>query len=254
TGLSKKEMAQVGEHLDELEGINTTTTSVRDYPKKRPFFAGSVKNIPEEDLSYYLSRGYERDSSVGVSGLEKEYEDVLSGQKDNFFYTTKENGDILDKEEIEGSRGYDLELTMNMDFQHKVEKLTKKYAKKNYKGNHKKYKNTVYTAVMNPQTGGILALVGWKYNDDKHKFELVNSRTMQAANLIGSSAKGATILAGYETDTLPGTMVDKPIYNTKQVKENLTSNCSKSMIHSYIACGLGSVNKVTALEKSSNVY
>src|SRR5699024_1247326 len=80
-GVTPEEYALVAEHLSELPGINATTDWNREYPLKDTLknLLGSIttekRGIPSENLQDYLAKGYSRNDRVGISGLEKEYED-----------------------------------------------------------------------------------------------------------------------------------------------------------------------------------
>ena len=72
----------------------------------------------------YLAKGYSRNDRVGKSYLEYQYEDILRGKKKNMKYTTDKSGKVINSEVINpGSRGDDLQLTIDIDLQKKVESL-----------------------------------------------------------------------------------------------------------------------------------
>lgn len=245
TGLTRKEAARVGEHLGDLPGIDLATDSERTYPNGHPFFLGNVKPIPKDKLDYYLVRGYDRNDKVGLGYLEQYYEDALNGSGAKLTYVTDKDGEPEgDPERSEGHRGNDMVLTMDMDLQKKVEKILEKNIKKYmYVGNNAKYMDSAYAVVTNPQTGGVLALAGRQYKNGK--FKDVNYQTVHNSFAIGSAVKGATVLAGWETGTIPGTINDKPI-EFKNARD----------FSSYGGYGnpIGNVDDIQALEASSNIY
>ena len=59
------------------------TTWEREYVGKPGLegIVGSVGQIPAEKLEYMVAKGYSRNDIVGLSGLEYEYEEYLSGIK-----------------------------------------------------------------------------------------------------------------------------------------------------------------------------
>src|SRR5699024_11517566 len=78
------------------------------------------QGIPKEEEDFYKTRGYSRNDRVGKSGLEEQYEDVLRGRKEQTEYTTTKKGDVLGTDVVvEGERGKDLMLTIDMEFQEK---------------------------------------------------------------------------------------------------------------------------------------
>jgi cell division protein FtsI/penicillin-binding protein 2 len=245
-GLDDKTVARIGEHLDSLPGINLTVAPTRVYPHGHEFYLGSVGSIQEGELDRYLVRGYNRNDQVGTSNLEQYYEDVLNGTATKTEYTVGANGKVTgDPKRIEGHRGNDIELTINIKLQKKVNKILEDEARKAtlYPGNHvnKVHGGGAYAVVVNPNTGGILAMGGKKYENGKIKD--VASQTVHGAYAVGSTVKGATLLAGLENDIAPTGFVDKPI----TFKDNTS-------LKSWNKAGLGYVTRETALERSSNIY
>ena len=65
-------------------------------------------------------KGYSRNDRVGKSYLEYQYEDVLKGTKKQMKYTTDKSGRVISSEVLNpGSRGHDLQLTIDIDLQKK---------------------------------------------------------------------------------------------------------------------------------------
>src|SRR5699024_8465634 len=170
--------------------------------------------------------------------------DVLRGRKEQVEYTMTKSGEIVGTDVIvEGERGKDLIMTVDMDYQEKVDKLLLDELKAGRsRGNT--YLDDVLAVVMNPKTGEILAMSGQHYNEDKDKYESTPHKVLYDAHRPGSTVKGATVLAGLQSGVMsPGEMIqDSPI----KIAGSETKGSYRS--------GLGSVNDITALKKSSNVY
>src|SRR5699024_10671604 len=120
--ITPEEYARVAENLDTLPGINATTDWEREYPYEDTFrtFLGSItsqeQGIPAEKEEYYLTKGYSRNDRVGRSGLEEQYEHLLRGRKEEIQYTTTKSGKVIDSEVvIQGERGKDLALTLDIE-------------------------------------------------------------------------------------------------------------------------------------------
>lgn len=127
--MTPKEIAIVSENLEKLPGVDTTTDWDRYYPYGKTLrsvlgdVSSSDEGLPKEQLDYYLSKDYNRNDRVGKSYLEKQYEDILHGQKAKVKKITDKAGNVLKTEVIsEGERGKDLVLTIDMDLQLAVEK------------------------------------------------------------------------------------------------------------------------------------
>lgn len=251
-GVTQEEYAKVSEHLDDLPGVNATTDWERVYPYKdifKPFF-GSItsqkQGIPAENEQYYLTRGYSRNDRVGKSGLELYYEDLLKGRKEQVEYTTTNSGKVVGTEVIvPGERGKDLVLTVDMEFQKKVDEIVQEELKTAIE--KFPYENRFLTdamiVVMHPKTGEIYAISGQTYNRDKKKFENNAYKALYDAHRPGSSIKGATVLSGYESGVIqPG-----QVFNDQRIE--IKGGPSKG---SY--SNLGLVDDLAALKRSSNVY
>ncbi|HET7658261.1 MAG TPA: penicillin-binding transpeptidase domain-containing protein, partial [Bacillales bacterium] len=209
SGIKKEVYHRLGAHLDSLPGINLTVDSTRVYPKGHEFYLGSVGSIPRGKLEYYLVRGYNRNDEVGTSYLEQYYEDVLNGIPARMKYV-KGNSEnpLAEPERMEGRRGYDMVLTINIKLQHKVEQILRDVLRKGMSLPGNPYLDSAYAVVANPNTGGILALAGTEYeNGEFHDDSLM---TVKGAFAVGSNVKGATVLAGFETNTIPNGLSDKP--------------------------------------------
>lgn len=250
-GVTPEEFARVAEHLDDLPGINATTDWERDYPYNESFknLIGSItsqkQGIPADKESYYLTRGYSRNDRVGKSGLEEEYEELLRGRKEKIEHTTDKDGNIIgSKTLVDGQRGKDLVLTIDMELQDKVDEIVKdELSTAIHKFNNPFLKDAM-AVVTNPQTGELLAISGQHYNRKENKFENADYKALYEAHEPGSTVKGATVLAGYESGAIsPGErFYDSPIKIAGTPKKGSYSS------------SIGSVNDIGALRRSSNVY
>lgn len=191
--------------------------------------------------------GYSRNDRVGTSGLEEQYEDFLRGRKEQIQYTTSQNGSIIGSETIvDGERGKDLVLTTDLEFQQEVDDilLDEFQSMKASSPYENRFATNAYAVVMNPKTGELLATSGVEYDTENDEYNNNAGFTALAnAHEPGSSIKGATILAGYDSEVIsPGeTFNDAPMRLAgSEVKRSVQD--------------MGTVNDLTALERSSNVY
>ncbi|WP_246010290.1 peptidoglycan D,D-transpeptidase FtsI family protein [Bacillus yapensis] len=237
SGLTLEEMAKVNERLGELPGINIKLDSKRKYVNGdtlRQIF-GNVGQIPEEEAKSYKKDGYELSDLVGTSFLEQQYEKWLRGKKEKQTYVEGPTGEITDVKITPGETGKDLVLTIDLDFQQKVDKILEEELKSESQA------ESAYAVVTNPTTGEILAISGKKKSGTKIVDETYG--TIYNSYAMGSAVKGATVLTGYETGVIsPGdTFVDEPIKISGTPIKKSYSN-------------MGRINDLTALERSSNVY
>lgn len=239
-GVKDKAFYRIGEHLESLPGINLTVTSSRVYPKGHDFYLGSVGPIPQGNLGYYLVRGYNRNDQVGTSNLEQYYEGALNGTPTKLKFQLDQSGNTIGgPKKVGGSRGDNLVLTVNAKFQKKVHQILKSQLKKAMARSGNSNLNSIYAAVVNPNTGGILALGGWEYQNGK--FVNASYKTVTGSFAVGSTVKGATELAGYQTGTIPSSFNDMPFKG-------------RINFQSYPGNSIGTVTPEQALEVSSNVF
>lgn len=126
--------------------INTTESRVYTLGEEAAHLIGYVQKVNADDLKEQEGKGYNANSLIGKSGLEKTYEDTLRGIDGKEIYITDENGNrltTLAKQEKQDGR--DVKLTIDSDIQKQLyEQL------KDDKG---------FFVVMNPETGELLATV-----------------------------------------------------------------------------------------------
>lgn len=252
--VTPEEFAVVSENLQLLPGVDTTTDWERAYA-----FGSTLKSVlgkitdsdeglPAEQLEYYLARDYSRNDRVGKSYIEMQYEDVLHGQKAKVKNVTDKSGNVLETIPItEGKRGMDLVLSIDMDLQLAVEKIIEEELKAAKAKSGTNLLDRAYVVLMDPHTGEILTMAGKRIVKD----EETGKNVMQDDALgnittsynVGSAIKGATILTGFKTGVItPGTsFYDAPILISSSQPKKSWKN-------------LGTVNDVTALKFSSNVY
>ncbi|MFB2002662.1 peptidoglycan D,D-transpeptidase FtsI family protein [Staphylococcus aureus] len=249
--VTEKEYAAVSQQLSKLPGVNTSMDWDRKYPYKdtlRGIFGDvstSTEGLPKELTEQYLSKGYSRNDRVGKSYLEYQYEDVLRGKKKQMKYTTDKSSKVINSEVINpGSRGHDLQLTIDIDLQKKVESLLDKQIAKLRSQGAKDMDNAMIV-VQDPKNGDILAMAG-KQISKNGKLTDYDIGNFTAQFAVGSSVKGGTLLAGYQNNAIKvgEQMVDEPL----KFQGGLTKR-------SYFnKNGRVTINDKEALMHSSNVY
>lgn len=247
-GVTDREYAVVSEHLSELPGVNTTVDWDRKYVYDNTFRSvlGSVteedEGVPRERLDYFLARDYSRNDRVGKSYLEMQYEEVLHGKKAKVKNVVDKSGRVVSVEEVyPGERGKDLVLTIDAELQQKVEEIIQQEILATKRKGRSPLLDRAFVVMMNPKTGEVLAMAGKLLQDGKFVDFAIGNIT--SAYAMGSTVKGATVLTGFQTGVLhPNTYIkDEPlyIYRTPEKKSWKT---------------MGTINELTALKQSSNVY
>ncbi|EJQ28673.1 MULTISPECIES: peptidoglycan D,D-transpeptidase FtsI family protein [Bacillus] len=247
---TEKEYSIISENLAALPGVDTNVDWERKYTYDDLFrsvlggVSTSDEGLPRERLDYYLVRDYNRNDRVGKSYLEQQYEDSLHGTKAEVRNVTDKNGNILETINVsKGQSGNDLNLTIDMELQKRVEDILAKNLMR-FKGSEPLL-DRAFVVMMNPKNGEVLSMAGKQLvnEDGQTKVNDFALGTMTSSYPMGSTVKGATVLTGYQTGAIqPGAVqLDEPI----KLKGTPTKSSWKTM---------GYINDLTALKMSSNVY
>lgn len=254
TGVTSTEVAQVGEHLSSMPGVNLGTDWTNSYPNGKSMLSiiGSVstskQGLPEDSLSAYLTEGYSRNDRVGTSYLQKQYEDVLKGSKSQTKVTVNSNNSVTSAvQQYAGSAGENLNLTLDSKFQGQVADIVKKYYQSAVSSGAASLSDGAYAVVMNPSTGAVLAMTGYKHNFKKNTITENALGTINQTFVMGSVVKPAMVLGALEDGVITtsnSSLPDVPIYlkgtPVKKSWYNIGAYSSLTADH--------------ALEISSNIY
>lgn len=243
--VTDEEYAYFGENTNELKGFNTKLTWKRVYLYKNTLksILGSINEIPKEEKDYYLEKGYTLSDTVGVSGIEKQYEEILKGEKDE--YKVTENNEL--KLYKKGKKGNDIVLSIDINLQQDIENILKEELRTTKNEANTEFYNRSFVVITNPKTGEIISLAGKQilYDDTKKDYEYYDfdEGTIISTVTPGSVVKGASITVGYNTKVID---IGTVMYDSCIKFLNMPEKCSWS--------NLGTINDLDALKWSSNVY
>ena len=241
----EEEVARVVENIELLDGIDVVAQAAREYPDDvgNLDLVGHVSkgdsNFPAEDFNKYMEAGYSVNDRIGLSGIERQYEDLLRGHKSLHEISPTGEATLIH----EGIQGVDLMLTIDTELTNRVDEILEtrmQKAKTNRSG--ARYLREGYVVIVNPNTGEILSLNG-KVLDDDGEFTDHPLGTLFNSYTMGSVVKGATLLTGYEhgVTNFGDTVDDRPMIFADGSKKGSWSK-------------LGIVNDIGALRLSSNVF
>lgn len=241
---SDVEFAYISENNDKLNGFDTKIDWVRVYPYGETMrsILGSVSSssqgIPKEEKDYFLKLGYSLNDRVGLSYLERQYEEYLRGVPSEY--------EVINSKEMrlikEGSRGNDIVLSIDIDLQVEVEKIIEANIIRAKGEANTEYYDHSSVIIQDPYTGEVLAMASKKLVNG----EMVDNVTSILTSPItpGSVVKGASILVGYNEGAIKigEKMLDECVKIAGAPKK-----CSSVL-------NLGVIDDIEALAKSSNVY
>ena len=244
SNVSDSEYAFVSENNNLLNGFNTKIDWERVYPYGDTFksilgtVSTSTQGIPADLKDYYLEKGYSLNDRVGLSYLEKQYEEYLHGEKAIYKVINSHETKLLK----EGSRGKDIVLSIDINLQKEVERILEeqiRYAKGEANTDFYDHSSVI---IQEPSTGEILAMAGKRIVNG----EFVDNTTSLLMQPItpGSVVKGASMLVAYNEGAVK--IGEKMLDECVKVA-GVSEKCSS-------VNNLGVINDITALAKSSNVY
>ncbi|BCP57222.1 penicillin-binding protein 2B [Streptococcus parasuis] len=249
--LTAEQVALIVANSDQLEGISTTNNWQRSIlDTSLSSIIGTVTSeqagLPAEDADYYLSKGYSANDRVGTAYLEKQYEEVLQGQREKKEINLDRNGNVESIQTVqEGQQGNNIKLTIDLAFQDGVNAILKKYFESELSTGSALYSEGVYAVALNPSTGAVLAMSGYSHEKGSSTITEDALGTITSVFTPGSIVKGATISSGWENGVISGNQVqlDEPIYFA-----------GSAPITSWYGAYGSNIDVTEALEYSSNAY
>lgn len=244
SNVSDYEFAYISENNSELDGFDTKIDWIRVYPygDTMKSILGSVSSssqgVPVEEKDYYLKQGYSLNDRVGLSYLEKQYEEYLKGEKSQY--------QVINSNELklikEGHRGNDIVLSIDINLQVEVEKIIVEQMMRAKKELNTEYYDHSSVIIQDPYTGEVLVMASKR---------IVNGNVVDNANSMlvspvtpGSVVKGASMLVGYNEGVIE---IGEKMYDECVKIAGAPKKCSSVL-------NLGVIDDIVALAKSSNVY
>ena len=242
-----EEIAIVSENLPRLPGVNVGVDWNRTFPSVMGFSSifGRVSSheqgVPASRLPHFQAFGYERNARVGLSQLELYYQQLLGGSPSQYLV---ENG--LATRIVEGQQGLELGLTLDAELQAAVSDIVEHQLLHTRRTSPSAvHLREAYVVMMNPNTGEILAMVGKVLRDGENGLEVLDNSLgpFQSSFPVGSSIKAATLLAG---NYYGATHINQFRHDSALI---FADGSRKSSWRD-----MGTLNEVTALSQSSNIY
>lgn len=241
--VTDEEYAHFSENNYKLRGFNTKISWERNYLYGDTFksILGSIGSIPKENKDEYLENGYSLTDIVGLSNIEKQYENILKGTKAKYKKISNDKLVLVE----EAKRGQDIVLSIDINLQQEVEKIIDSELLRAKGEANTRFLNKTYVIIQEPNTGEVLAMSGrqiLKTNGD-YSFYDITSYALTDPMTPGSVVKGASMLVGYNAGVI-------------QIGEEMTDECIKlyNIPQKCSATQYGKINDIVALANSSNVY
>lgn len=240
--ISDSEIAYISENYSDLGGFGIKYNWERVYLYGDVFrsLLGNISKISIEEKDYYLEKGYSLNDIVGASYIEKEYEDILSGEKAKYEIINNK----LNMIEV-GKRGNDIVLSIDINLQMEVERVLEEELLNAKSYGATNYYDHAYVVIQDPSNGDILAISGKQIIKDKKgvKYYDYTHNILTDTFVVGSVVKGASMSVGYKTGKIK---IGEYMYDDCIKIYSKPKKCSWSK--------LGKINDIDALAYSSNIY
>lgn len=241
------EYAFVAQNKNNLKGFSVSSSWKRTYPYGDTLrqilgnVSTSEQGILKSDAASYLNKGYSLNDRVGISYLEKMYEDELKGKKDKYQIVNGKKT-LIEK----GRRGNDIVLSIDINIQQSLEEIIKEELINTKKEPNTKYYDHTSVIITDPKTGGVLAMASKQISENAEGYKISDYTTNLLTGSLapGSIVKGASMLTGYSSGNLK---IGEVLYDKCIKFKNTPRKCSWKT-------SLGALNDLKALELSSNSY
>lgn len=241
------EYAFVEQNKNNLKGFSVSSSWKRTYPYGDTLrqilgnVSTSEQGILKSEAASYLNKGYSLNDRVGISYLEKMYEDELKGKKDKYQIVNGKKT-LIEK----GRRGNDIVLSIDINIQQSLEEIIKEELINAKKEPNTKYYDHTSVIITDPKTGGVLAMASKQISENAEGYKISDYTTnlLTGSDTPGSIVKGASMLTGYSSGNLK---IGEVLYDKCIKFKNTPRKCSWKT-------SLGALNDLKALELSSNSY
>ena len=155
TNVSFEVISNIAENLTDLPGVSWRNKPVRNYVETGSIchVLGYVGNITSEELNIMFNSGYEANSVVGKTGIERQYDSLLKGEPGTISRTVDVHGRILNDKPVvtPPKSGKNLILTIDSRIQRLAEKALGE--------------RIGAAVVLKPASGEVIAMVSYPYFD-----------------------------------------------------------------------------------------
>lgn len=241
--------AYLVEHKMEFPGFDVDFNGwKREYPYGQSLIdvlgsvSTSTEGLPDNLVDEYLAKGYQYNAQVGKSGLEYQYNDILSGTSEIAKITYDSNG-LAQKEILQPAiKGHDIYLSIDIELQQKLDEVLKDVLTRYGGTANRENFYSLFMCMENPATGDVIALSGYQMNPETRELSYYASGNYTSLVNPGSCVKGVTVYMGQSEGVVSeGEVINDQVINVGGVELGSFQN------H-------GPVNDIEALSVSSNVY
>lgn len=250
--VSFETISNIAENITDLPGVSWRNKPIRNYVETGSIshVLGYVGDITREELNMLYNKGYTRNSVIGKTGIEKQYDELLQGKEGSIIRTVDVNNHVLNNEAtiIPPESGKNLVLTIDSTIQTLAEKALG---------------NRVGSAiVLKPATGEILAMVSYPYFDSNiFSGDDAASQYTKLINEKNNPLLNRSVNATYPPASTFKTIMTAAILNENAIPAEKKIECTGEILYGgrKFSChikkpGHGYLDLKNALAQSCDVY
>lgn len=242
----------IAEHVTNFPGVTWHNKPIRSYLESGSIshILGYVGTITIEDLQVLYNKGYQRSSTIGKAGVEKQYDAFLRGIPGRSFHTVDVRGKSIDTgqvRDISPENGKKVILTLDRRFQTLAEK-----ALGDRMGS---------VVILKPNTGEILAMVSYPWIDPNL---LYTDQRAEVLKKLSQDRRFPFLNRAIQSSYAPASTF-KTIMTTAIIEEEVFPLRKKVLckgklwygdryFHCHRETGHGALNLQEALAESCNVF
>ena len=244
-------ISNIAENKYDLPGVSWVSKPVRNYlhTGSLSHIVGYVGDINKDEMTVLYNKGYTKNSIIGKTGIEKQYDSLLQGKSGSEMLTVDVHGRIISDTPIvvPPQMGKNLVLTIDSDIQKLVEEAL---------GNR-----VGAAVVLKPATGEVLAMVSYPYYDS-NIFNSDDSANLYA-KLLNDSSKpliNRAVQLSYPPASTFKIVMSAAMLQEKAFPSNKKIECKGELLyggrvfHCHVHSGHGYLDLKNALAQSCDVY
>ena len=274
--ISTATVAEVEERIDEFPGALVDNVPSRKYVDAQyaSHLIGYVRAVDQNDLTAHAEEGYSLNDIIGKSGIERTAEGYLRGTNGYRRIEVDDSGKTKTISEEAVKPGSDVVLTIDMRLQKAaIDSLEKNLPIIRQRKNSENHKDAYSGAVvaLDVKTGDVLAMASYPGYDPSIFLADASDKAAQKAItelLMGTSKTTSEFNRAISGTYAPGSTY-KPLVGISGLEEGVVDPYTKYLDVGYVdfdglrlgsieyrigRYGLGWVNMVQAIQKSSNPY
>lgn len=245
-------IVKIAENIEDYPGISWHSKPIRNYIYNETLshVTGYVGTITSEELQVLYNQGYSYNSTIGKSGIERQYDTILRGSDGRSFQTVDVKGRSLalgSDQDIPPQNGNHLVLTIDRSLQELCQKALGP--------------RIGSVVALKPHTGEVLALVSYPNFDPNIFYEDVRGEKYRAYSRDPRFPFiNRAIQSGYAPASTFKVLISAAVLQEKAFDPDKKINCTGRVyfgdryFHCHKKTGHGPLNLEEALAQSCNVY